>query len=320
MVRRPLEKIIARIATPELVDILARRLSGSELHTLLLEVADCRAAEKTPTELLRQYARDRFVRPSTADPQLLLEFDRLAFSLLTPEFEAFELSPVCPLGTNAAIATCSQKKVVSTMRDSEVMADPTTLLALELALRRRTSGDRHTTLRFCASHRLTRAQAFANPAMTAHFRLLALVTGGRDRGSWHFETDSLTEHISFYLKLFANAPTIGLAFAEPLVALTPLSPAIPSDLVEQRVLAPLRVAYPEARFAIDPDRQQGSNYYRTLCFRIEATTPEGLTLMLTDGGFTDWTRKLTSNAKERLMTSGIGTELACKLFRVQQED
>lgn len=318
MIRRPLEKILASIEAPNLAEDLASRLSGSELHTLLLEVAERRASKKTPADLLRQYAKDRFVGPSTADPRLLLEFDRLAFSLLTPAFEPLELSPVCPLGTNAAIATCSQNKVVSTMRDTEVMADPTALLALELAHRRRISRDRHTTLRLCASHRLTRAQIFPNPAMTAHFRLLALVTGGRDRGSWLFESESLTEHIRFYLDLFASAPTIGLAFAEPLVALTPLASGIPSDLVEQRILAPLRAAFPGVQFAIDPDRQQGRNYYQALCFRIEAKTPDGLNLMLTDGGFTDWTRKLTSNAKERLMTSGIGTELACKLFRVKQ--
>ncbi len=315
MTPRPLEKILAKIGSPDLIELLAQRLSGSELHSLLLEVAQRRARQKTPASLLRQYARDRFVGPSAVDPRLILDFDRLAFSLLAPAFEPLELAPVCPLGTNAAIATCSQNKIVSTMRATEVMADPTAALALEIAHRRRSGHDRQATLRLCASHRLTRGQAFDNTAFTAHFRLLALITGGRDHGSWTFEIESMSEHVRFYLDFFAQAPTIGLTFSNPQVAFTLLPQGMPLDQLEQRLMTPLATAYPKTRFLLDPDRQQGRNYYRGLCFKIEAETPEGLKLMLIDGGFTDWTQKLTSDAKERLMTSGIGTELACKLFR-----
>ena len=36
---------------------------------------------------------------------------------------------------------------------------------------------------------------------------------------------------------------------------------------------------------------------------------------LIDGGMTDWTARLISNRKERLLISGIGTEFACKRYR-----
>ena len=49
--------------------------------------------------------------------------------------------------------------------------------------------------------------------------------------------------------------------------------------------------------------------------RIDATDPTGVTLNLADGGFTDWTRRLLSNAKERLLVSGLGIELLPKRFR-----
>jgi hypothetical protein len=38
-------------------------------------------------------------------------------------------------------------------------------------------------------------------------------------------------------------------------------------------------------------------------------------MSLVDGGFTDWTRRLLSNAKERLLVSGMGIELIPKRFR-----
>jgi hypothetical protein len=37
--------------------------------------------------------------------------------------------------------------------------------------------------------------------------------------------------------------------------------------------------------------------------------------LLIDGGFTDWTQQLMSNRKERLMTSGLGSERLCACFR-----
>ncbi len=39
--------------------------------------------------------------------------------------------------------------------------------------------------------------------------------------------------------------------------------------------------------------------------------------LVDDGGFTNWTRKLLSSEKERLLTSGIGTELLLKAFRTK---
>ncbi len=37
--------------------------------------------------------------------------------------------------------------------------------------------------------------------------------------------------------------------------------------------------------------------------------------MLADGGLVNWTQRLLGDNKERLMTSGIGIELMCRVFR-----
>jgi hypothetical protein len=53
--------------------------STSELSTLLLEVAARRAAARTPAAVRHQYERDRFVRPSKADPRVLNAIEAAAF-------------------------------------------------------------------------------------------------------------------------------------------------------------------------------------------------------------------------------------------------
>jgi hypothetical protein len=81
------------------------------------------------------------------------------------------------------------------------------------------------------------------------------------------------------------------------------------------VLEPLAARFPEATFAIDTTREQARGYYAGLCMSLWADNPAGKHMNLADGGFTDWTRRLLSNAKERLMISGIGVELIAKLYR-----
>ena len=50
---------------------------------------------------------------------VVLEFDRLAHSVLPASFELLELSPVCSLGTNSIVAPVDQDKAVTTIRNTE---------------------------------------------------------------------------------------------------------------------------------------------------------------------------------------------------------
>ena len=47
---------------------------------------------------------------------------------------------------------------------------------------------------------------------------------------------------------------------------------------------------------------------------VHATAPSGRLIELVDGGSVDWTQQLLSNSKERLVTSGIGSERVCTGF------
>ena len=80
------------------------------------------------------------------------------------------------------------------------------------------------------------------------------------------------------------------------------------------MLDPLHAEHPEVGFALDPLRESGRGYYVGVCFHVLASNAAGQEFQLVDGGFTDWTQQLLSNAKERLLVSGLGTELLCSRF------
>jgi hypothetical protein len=58
---------------------------------------------------------------------------------------------------------------------------------------------------------------------------------------------------------------------------------------------------------IDRKRQAGRGYYRDLCFKVNAYSG-GEPSEVGDGGFTDWTARLTANQKERLLICGVGID------------
>jgi len=109
------------------------------LQSLLLAVYRRRASRLSPAAVLRQYQENRFVQPAHVSSWESVEFDRLAYSLLPECFEVVELSPVSPLGSCSVLATVDQNNVVTTSRNTEVCADPTNVLALECATRRKKS-------------------------------------------------------------------------------------------------------------------------------------------------------------------------------------
>lgn len=313
------EKLLARIlrqaGAPDLLEILADRLTPTDLQSLLLEVYRRRATRVTPAALLAQHEQNRFVRPSAMSPQVLLAFDQLAFAQASPLFTAVELSPVAPLGANSVAGLVDQNKAVATSRNTEVVSDSTNVLALECALRRRaclrTAGRRDERVRLCASHRLLRAQFYGDPHALAHFRLFALCSAGRDEGGFGFEVEALYEQLDVYLRLLRDLPAAGFPISGVRVAVTDLSDGRQEAALRERVLQPLAAAYPDAEIAFDPGRVQGRTYYRSACFHLYARDGDGLEWEVGDGGFTDWAQRLLSNAKERLLISGLGTERLC---------
>ncbi|HEX4213633.1 MAG TPA: hypothetical protein VIA06_09960 [Candidatus Dormibacteraeota bacterium] len=315
--RRWVDRIERRAHLPGLLDGLAGRLPGADLQSLLLAVFQRRARAVRPAELLEQYGRDRMVEPSPADPSALAALDLLAYSLLPEGHRAIELSPVCPLGANSAVATIDQNRVVTTIRNTEVTADSTSALALECALRRRriraTNPRSSERVGLATSQRVLRPQRYASSSARSHFRLLALATAGRDVGSLGFEMESLLLHLTFYVSLLGELRSRGAPVGRVEVALTDLAGGR-APLLEAAVLEPLASRFPGVACSFEPSPPARAAYYETACLHVRAGDGGGAMLELVDGGLTGWTRRLLSDTKERLMISGMGAELVVQRF------
>jgi hypothetical protein len=313
-VRDFIRRIERESGVPDLAQVLAD-CEPTDLQSLLMEVYGRMAKRRQPPALLSEHVSNRFTRPSGCDPARILEWDSIALSHLPKGFNAIELSPVSPLGTTSIVAPISQDWVISTIRNTEVVADPTNVLALECAVRRRelirSQPTRATSVRLAASHRVVRAQRYDSPVAKHHFRLFSLCTAGRTTGGLDFESGALSEHIAFYLESLGT-------FLGPRV---PLSVSI-ADLAgdtQHKVTLPVLIGGLQERFpgvgiGSDEGPKDGGDYYRGFRFHVSATSASGEELELVDGGDTDWTQKLLNNAKERLVISGIGTERVCENF------
>ena len=85
--------------------------------------------------------------------------------------------------------------------------------------------------------------------------------------------------------------------------------------LKTELLDVLQAEFPEAQFRFNLARLEGLNYYTGFCLRISPEAPDGVRYPVCDGGFTNWTARLLQNKKERLLTSGIGTEFVCLRYR-----
>jgi hypothetical protein len=284
---------------------LASGLPASEVWSMLLGVLEERARQRTPANLCQQWERDRFVQPSYIDQRTLLELDGHLFAA-AKAFEAIELSPVAPLGVASVVALASQNKIVSTIRGTEVVSDPTNVLALECARRLRADAGAH--VRLATSHRCVRAQPVPKlPGFAAHFRLFCMASAGHERESHAFTVDALIEHIRTHLAMLDRLEQHGYSFGDRQVKLLSV-PRFASHA--QRIAAALD-GVPVVHAPLEQE------YYDGLRFMIGVRAPAGQDIPLIDGGAFDWLRKLMSNNKMAFVASAIGAQLAAYAFRSQ---
>jgi hypothetical protein len=315
-----MDKIVERIereaGIPGLVSILAEHLSATDLQSILLEVYRIRSSRIRPSTVLSDFESNRFVQPSAVSPTSLLRWEQIAFSHLPQEFQPIALSPACPLGTNSVVAPVDQNWAVATARNTEVVSDSTNVLALECSVRRRellrVNPKSSDPVHLAASHRLLRAQRYKGPELVAHFSSFALSSAGRDQGNLQFELAALRLHIHFYLESLRAFLGPGVPLRLSVTDLD-LNPRL--ELVEAQLLSAIRSESEYVDCVFDEHRTSGRGYYVDLCFHIHATAASGQRLELVDGGSVNWTQEFLSNAKERLVISGIGSERLCAEFR-----
>jgi hypothetical protein len=218
-------------------------------------------------------------------------------------FEAIELSPLAPLGVCAALAPASQNKIVSTTRGSEVVADPTNVLALECA--RRLTAAPHDPVRLCTCHRVVRAQpAPRRPGFSQHFSLFALASAARATADHSALEALLCEHIATQL-----------AGVEALRAAGYHMPEMALRLLARPALAHV-AARIGARFpALVVEHAELDHPYYDGGLRFMLSAPgERERIPLIDGGAFGWVARLTNNRRHLFVASGFGHQLAPILF------
>jgi len=313
MQKKIVQRIEAELQCPHLFESLVEKCSFPDLTSLLLEVYREKTKKVTPKLLLQQYTNNRFVLPAKANVCEAMKFDLFAAALLPKDFEMIELSPLAPLGANSVIASVDQNNALSTIRNVEVCSDPTNVLALESAARKRRlkkEGGDQSKIKLCASQRVVRCQKvdlFEGAPFWAHFRLLALTTAGHDEGSFMFETEALFEHISFFIQLLLKSHELGIKVRDLAVHVTAIEESR-MDVLRQKVLNRLAAEHGNVIVEFDQKRETGRGYYYDACYHISVKDSSGNDILLVDGGFTNWTQQLLSNQKERFLISGLGSE------------
>lgn len=285
-------------------DLLER--SPSETTPLLLDLARRQAARRRPADLVAQLDADPFVAFGIHDQRLMHALDGLSLDA-APEFEALQLSPVAPLGACSVLAPTSQDRTLSAHRGTEVVSDPTNVLALECA--RRLKRDPRTRARLATVHQVVRAQALPPKAgHTQHFRMFALAQAGHGLAEDGFETRAVAEHLSVFDRLFDAADTLDCAFEERrAVVLTPRD----GEVLRGRVAEAIAESLPHV---VVDEGDLDHDYYDGLRVHFGARGPDGDFVPVTDTGRFDWVRRLTSNRKLRCIASGAGIQLFPVLF------
>ncbi|MDF2961471.1 MAG: hypothetical protein K0S39_3206 [Paenibacillus sp.] len=306
---KAVERILDKLGIEDLVDVLSKKLSLSDLNTLMLEVFRNRTTDSSFADLMKAYTTNRFVLPSEVDP---LSLKRMEIDLLTlaaaSSYQPIQLSPVAPLGSCSIVATSDQNKIISALRGTEVVADATNLMALHICslLKENNLSNDENPLRFSTTHRHVRAQNFNQPGLLPHFHLYCMITSGKDKGSYSFEKRTLLEHVTVYQQIFST-----LFHTNITIRLNRRGGYTDSPGLVQRLTEHIQESAPKVK-VIELKDENHNQYYKGVQFSILVTI-NGQEMNIGDGGFVDWPQKLLGNKKERMMISAIGLERLMRL-------
>ena len=304
------DHIISKLDLQDIAKVLSDELSGSELNTVLLDIFNKRVQQETPSSLLSKYEGNKLVKPALLEDVLEYKEKELrCYKLIAGRgFEPIELSPVAQFGTSSVIATVDQKKVLTSLRNTEVQADPTNAIALHYASLKKKGELDNKTYNYSNISRVIRTQVFNNPNFTPHFTVLALISCGRDTGSFNFEKEELLKLLTTSYEIcksygvekiyYEIIPCKGYDSQSPLIMESISYVREKNSNLEVLVIAP----------------EHDNNYYHG--FRIkQQIVIGGNTIEIADGGLLDWTQQLLTNKKERMMTFGLGIQVLYHLAK-----
>ena len=307
------KKILKKIGQTELLEDLAK-LSGTELNTLLLEVFDQYTGDITPSELLKLYQLNRFVKPSDLP---VLELRRMELDILEifsrHSFRLLDLSPVAILGACSIVAPVSQKKVVSALRGTEVLSDATNSIALYISHLKKNKiwvpQKQEDKLRFGAIQRHLRSQAIRGKGLTPHFKIGCLVTSGTDSGNYAFEREAMREQMAIMKELYQKYYKVDNLYYRFICR----NGYSDSRQFAHELKMHINQHNPEYNIEIDSNPEKEIEYYEGIQFKVLIGV-NGRTYEIADGGFVNWTQQFLQNRKERMLICGFGFEFMYRIM------
>ena len=299
-----ISRILHELKCPDLLTNFAA-LSPSDANSLLMALYKQITTRLTPENLLKKYAANKYAAPGPVAP---IPYHALAGELLTlartNAFSPISLSPAALLGSCSAMASVSQNKIVSALRGTELLSDPTNMLALHIAAGLKDGSLSHGAdgIHFCAAERVTRVMRSFPKGFYPHFSVFCLVSAGQDRGGYGFECAALRKHLSLYTSFLKKR---GMSEAIVIVLRKRGGYSDPAGFLAAMESA-VRDASPDAEIRLD-DNDSENSYYRGLNIKFYIPVA-GRPVELGDMGFVDWTQKLLGRRKERMFISAMGME------------
>lgn len=290
-------QLINREKAGELMEYLCYGADGSTLNSLLLEVFHQRLNKETPANLLHRYKNNRLVQPSSADP---LALRRMELSFL--EFAAakgitlLELSTAAALGSCSVIAAVHQHKILTSLRQAEVLADATNSLALHDAA----TADRSAVRHYGTTARMLRTPLSPVKEHTPHFLAGCLVSAAPDKGDFIFEQHTLLLHLQLLAQFLEKAETPVVRFKLITHYNTPDHGRLAKACLE--FLSKNLNVHVELIIA-----GHNHDYYKGCQFKV-CINVNGYEIEIADGGFVNWAALLCQDNKQRMLISGLGLE------------
>jgi len=298
-----MDRILSQLGDDKALDTLLS-LPKSDLNSLLLKIFLKQAEKITPIDVVRAFQTNRFSVPSEVDPVIYHTFEAELLSLAQENgIKAMLLSPAAPYASCSAFGCVNQNNVVSALRGTEILSDPTNMLAIIIAgqlKKKKTDSKAH--LHYCTTARVLRSQVFpSRKGYFSHFGIFCIVSSGKDIGSYTCEKNLFSKHLIYYKKLLIEKYNSKLS-----IVLRKRRGYTDSDGFYESMADMVKQQFPGVPLALDPEFED-NNYYKGIHFSIFMEKDNEVT-EIGDGGFVDWMQQMTGNKKERCVISGIGLD------------
>lgn len=296
------DRILAQLGDRELINKLSA-LPKSDFNSLLIKIFQNQAKNTKPTDVMKAFQTNRFSVPSELNPAAyhILEAELLSLAE-EADIKPILLSPSAPFASCAAFGCVDQNNIVSAVRGTEILSDPTNMLSIIAAEQFKEKSCNKNPLHYCTTARVLRAQPFPpTKGYYSHFGLFCIVSAGEDSGSYICEKELMLKQLSYYRQLFNEKYRLKLT-----VTLRKRRGYTDGDGFFDSISNLVKKGLPDVPISFDFE-QEDNNYYKGINFKIYMEKESGR-FEIGDGGYVDWMQKMTGCKKVRCLISGISLD------------